>query len=119
MEELKNFRKLGSKTAGHPEKTLVNGIDFSTGPLGQGIAGGVGMALAERILNAQYGSNLINHKTYVFVGDGCLMEGISEEAIALAGHWGLNNLIVLWDNNQITIDVQIQIDSSTNMKKRF
>ena len=119
LEELKNFRKLGSKTAGHPEKTLVNGIDFSTGPLGQGIAGGVGMALAERILNAQYGSNLINHKTYVFVGDGCLMEGISEEAIALAGHWGLNNLIVLWDNNQITIDGQIQIASSTNMKKRF
>ena len=119
LDELKQFRKLGSKTAGHPEKTLVNGIDFSTGPLGQGIAGGVGMALAERILNAQYGSDLINHKTYVFVGDGCLMEGISEEAIALAGHWGLNNLIVLWDNNHITIDGTTQIASSTNMKKRF
>ena len=119
LDELKQFRKFGSKTAGHPEKTLVNGIDFSTGPLGQGIAGGVGMALAERILNAQYGSDLINHKTYVFVGDGCLMEGISEEAISLAGHWGLSNLIVLWDNNHITIDGTTQIASSTNMKKRF
>ena len=119
LDELKNFRQWGSKTAGHPEKTLVQGIDFSTGPLGQGIAGGVGMALAERMLNARYKDDIVNHKTYVFVGDGCLMEGISEEAIALAGHLALKNLIVLWDNNHITIDGQTNITTSTDMKKRF
>ena len=119
LEELKNFRQWGSKTAGHPEKTLVDGIDFSTGPLGQGLAGGVGMALAERILNASFTDELVNHKTYVFVGDGCLMEGISEEAIELAGHLRLNHLIVLWDDNHITIDGTTAITSSTDMKKRF
>ncbi len=119
LNELKNFRQWGSKTAGHPEKTLVKGIDYSTGPLGQGIAGAVGMALAERILNARYGDGLVNHKTYAFVGDGCLMEGISEEAIALAGHWQLKNLIVLWDDNKITIDGSTDIASSTDMTKRF
>ncbi len=119
LEELKNFRQWGSKTAGHPEKTLIKGIDYSTGPLGQGIAGAIGMALAERILNARYGDELVNHKTYVFVGDGCLMEGISEEAIALAGHWQLKNLIVLWDDNNITIDGTTDIASSTDMPKRF
>ncbi len=119
LDELKNFRQWGSKTAGHPEKTLVDGIDFSTGPLGQGIAGAVGMALAERILNAEFGDELVNHKTYVFVGDGCLMEGISEEAIALAGHLKTKNLIVLWDDNKITIDGGTNVASSTNMKMRF
>ncbi len=119
LEEIQNFRQLGSKTAGHPEKHLIKGIDFSTGPLGQGIAGAVGMALSERLLNARFGDDLINHKTYAFVGDGCLMEGISEEAIALAGRWNLKNLIVIWDDNSITIDGNTNISSSTDMKKRF
>ena len=119
LDEIKSFRQWGSKTAGHPEKTLVAGIDFSTGPLGQGFAGGVGMALGERILNAKFGDTLVNHKIYVFVGDGCLMEGISEEALELAGHLKLKNLIVLWDDNHITIDGSTNIASSTDMKRRF
>lgn len=119
LTELKNFRQLGSRTAGHPEKTLLEGVDFSTGPLGQGLAAAVGMALAERLMNARFGDMLVDHKTYVFVGDGCLMEGISEEAISLAGHWRLNKLIALWDNNEITIDGRTNIATSTDIKKRF
>ena len=118
-EDLQNFRQLGSPTAGHPEHDLLQGVDYSTGPLGQGIAAGVGMALAERMLNARFGDDLVNHKTYVFVGDGCLMEGISEEAISVAGHLGLNKLIVLWDDNEITIDGATSVATSTNMKMRF
>ena len=118
-DDLKNFRQLGSPTAGHPEHDLLQGVDYSTGPLGQGIAAGVGMALAERIMNAHFGDDLVNHKTYIFVGDGCLMEGISEEAISLAGHLGLNKLIVLWDDNEITIDGHTSVATSTNMKMRF
>ena len=119
QDEIKHFRQLGHKTAGHPEKTLIEGIDFSTGPLGQGLAGGVGMALAERILNARFGNDLMFHKTYVFCGDGDLMEGISEEAISLAGHLCLNRLIVLWDDNQMTIDGRTDIATDTDMVLRF
>lgn len=119
LNEIKNFRQWGSKTAGHPEMDLLPGVDFSTGPLGQGLAGAVGMAIAERHMNAKYGDDLVNHKTYVFVGDGCLMEGISEEAIALAGHLRLNKLIALWDNNAITIDGATSVSTSVNMHARF
>ena len=118
MGELKRFRQVGSLTPGHPE-LITDGVDFAAGPLGQGIAGAVGMALAERKLNAEFGDELVNHKTYCFVGDGCLMEGISEEAISLAGVLNLKNLIVLWDDNTITIDGHTNIATKTNMKKRF
>lgn len=119
LDDIKNFRQLNAKTAGHPEYGHLSGIDMTTGPLGQGIASAVGMALAERILNAKYGDKLCNHYTYVINGDGCLMEGISEEAISLAGHLQLNKLIVLWDNNNITIDGAVSQSNSTNEIKRF
>lgn len=119
LEDIKNFRQLGSSTAGHPEYDLLQGVDYSTGPLGQGIAAAVGMALAERMMNARFGDELVNHKTYVFVGDGCLMEGLSEEAVSIAGHLGLNKLIVLWDDNEITIDGATSVATSTDMKMRF
>lgn len=119
IDDIKNFRQLGSKTAGHPEYGHLDGIDMTTGPLGQGISSAVGMALAERILNARYGDKLCSHYTYVINGDGCLMEGISEEAISLAGHLGLNKLIVFWDNNNITIDGKVSEANSTDQIKRF
>lgn len=119
LNEIKNFRQFGSKTAGHPEMDLLPGVDFSTGPLAQGLAGAVGMAIAERHLNAKYGDDLVNHKTYVFLGDGCLMEGLSEESISVAGHLRLNKLIALWDNNAITIDGPTSMATSTNMQLRF
>ena len=119
IEDIKNFRQLGAKTAGHPEYGHLAGIDMTTGPLGQGISSAVGMALAERMLNAKFGDNLCNHYTYVINGDGCLMEGISEEAISLAGHLRLNKLIVLWDNNNITIDSTVDKANSTNQIIRF
>lgn len=119
LDDIKNFRQLEAKTAGHPEFGHLSGIDMTTGPLGQGISSSVGFALAERIINAEYGNDLCNHYTYVICGDGCLQEGISEEAIAMAGHLKLNKLIVLWDNNNITIDGAVSLSSSTNQIKRF
>ena len=119
IDDLRNFRQLGAKTAGHPEYGHLAGIDVTTGPLGQGISSAVGMALAEKIIAARYGSDVCNHYTYVIMGDGCLMEGISEEAIALAGHWRLNKLIALWDNNNVTIDGFVDIASSTDQIARF
>lgn len=119
IDEIKNFRQLGHRTAGHPEYGHAAGIETTTGPLGQGLANGVGMALAERILNAEFGDALVNHHTYVLVGDGCLMEGISQEAIALAGHLKLNRMIVLWDDNNISIDGPISLSDSTNQCARF
>ena len=119
MEQLKNFRQVGSITAGHPEYGHVPGVETTTGPLGQGISNAVGFAIAERHLNARYGDELVDHYTYVIAGDGCLMEGISQEAISLAGHLALNKLIVLWDDNNITIDGAVSLSDSTNQKKRF
>ena len=119
IEDIKNFRQLGSKTAGHPEYGHLAGIDMTTGPLGQGISSAVGMALAERRINAEFGDDLCNHYTYVICGDGCLMEGISEEAVSLAGLWKLNKLIVFWDNNNITIDGTVDKSNGTDQIARF
>lgn len=119
LDDLKNFRQLGAKTAGHPEYGHLAGIDMTTGPLGQGITSAVGMALAERIIAAKYGEDVCSHYTYIIAGDGCLMEGISEEAISMAAHLGLNKLIVFWDNNNITIDGSVSAANSTDQIKRF
>ena len=119
LDEIKRFRQLGSKTAGHPEYGHAEGIETTTGPLGQGIANAVGMAMAEAHLNARFGDELVDHRTWVIAGDGCLMEGVSQEAIGLAGRQKLNKLIVLWDNNSISIDGAISISDVTDQHKRF
>ena len=117
--QLEAFRQLGSRTAGHPEYGHADGIETTTGPLGQGLANAVGMALAERMAAARFGDDLVDHWTYVVAGDGCLMEGISHEAIDLAGHLGLGKLIVLWDDNRISIDGPTSLATSTDQKARF
>jgi transketolase len=119
MEQLKQFRQLGSLTAGHPEYGHTPGVEATTGPLGQGISMAVGMALAERMLNARFGDDLVDHRTWVIASDGDLQEGVSHEAISLAGHLGLNRLCVLWDDNDISIDGPTDLAESTDVLKRF
>ncbi len=118
-DDIRNFRQLGASTPGHPENFVTSGVETTTGPLGQGIATAVGMAMAERHLNARFGDGLVNHKTYVIAGDGCLMEGISQEAITLAGHLQLSNLIVLFDDNAVTIDGGTEMSDRTDQCARF
>jgi transketolase len=119
MDDIRNFRKLGSPCAGHPENFELAGIETTTGPLGQGLAAAVGMAIAERHLNAVYGDALVDHRTYVIAGDGCLMEGVNHEAVGLAGHLKLGRLIVLWDDNKITIDGSTELSRNEDVVARF
>lgn len=119
IDDIRNFRQLHSPCAGHPENFELEGVETTTGPLGQGLATAVGMAIAERHLNAVFGDALVDHRTWVIAGDGCLMEGINHEAIGLAGHLGLGRLIILWDDNRITIDGAVDLSSSEDVKARY
>ncbi len=119
MDDIRNFRKLHSPCAGHPENFELPGVEATTGPLGQGLAMAVGMAIAERHLNAIYGDDLVDHRTFVIAGDGCLMEGINHEAVGLAGHLKLGRLIVLWDDNRITIDGSTELSRNEDVMARF
>ncbi|WP_226782584.1 transketolase [Oceaniglobus trochenteri] len=119
LEQIKDFRQWGAITAGHPEYGHAAGIETTTGPLGQGLANSVGFAIAEEVLRARFGKKIVDHHTYVIAGDGCLMEGVSQEAIALAGHQKLGKLIVFWDNNDITIDGKVSLTDSTDQEQRF
>ncbi len=119
LDQIRNFRQWGAATAGHPEYGHAEGVETTTGPLGQGLATSVGFAMAEAKMRAEFGEELCDHRTWVIAGDGCLMEGISQEAISLAGHLRLGRLIVLWDDNQITIDGAVSLSDSTDQLKRF
>src|SRR4051812_48198514 len=119
IDDIRNFRQLGSPCAGHPENFELKGIETTTGPLGQGFAMAVGMAIAKRHLNAVFGDDLVDHRTWVVAGDGCLMEGINHEAAGLAGHLGLGRLIMLWDDNRITIDGSTDLSTSEDIEARY
>ena len=119
MDDIRNFRQLGSPCAGHPENFLLDAVEATTGPLGQGLAMAVGMAIAERHLNATFGDELVDHRAWVVAGDGCLMEGINHEAIGLAGHLKLGRMIVLWDDNGITIDGKTDLSTSEDIRARY
>ena len=122
MDEIRNFRQWGSKTPGHPESALTPGVEMTTGPLGQGISSAVGMALAERLLASRFNTaehTVVDHHTYAFCGDGCLMEGVSHEACSLAGTWGLGKLIVFYDSNGISIDGKIDPWFSEDVGARY
>ncbi len=119
LDQIKNFRQSGALTAGHPENFLLDAVEVTTGPLGQGISNAVGFAMAEEMLRAQFGRKVVDHHTYVIAGDGCLMEGVSQEALGLAGRHQLGKLIVFWDNNNITIDGTVELSDRTNQVQRF
>ncbi len=119
LEQVSSFRDFGSRCEGHPERDIASGIEVTTGPLGQGIANAFGMAVAEAYLNARFGAGLVNHRTYAFVGDGCLQEGIGQEMISLAGHLRLGKLTLLWDDNRITDDGATELSISENVAERF
>ncbi|RYG33621.1 MAG: transketolase, partial [Burkholderiales bacterium] len=119
MDDIRNFRQMGSPCAGHPENFLLDGVECTTGPLGQGLAMAVGMAIAERHLNAEFSDTLVDHNAWVIAGDGCLMEGINHEAIGLAGHLKLGSMNVLWDDNRITIDGDTSLSTSEDIPARY